>query len=246
MKKKFIFFIIFLTFCLLVNSSFALNIEVNKTAIDAINFGDILEVKIAIHNLENREIPVSVKEHITSADPIEPQNFSTGKCPYTFCSEPPYYSWNVTLQPLSIYTITYKIKPLSFGDLVIPPTEVRTSSGETFYSDSLSVSVKCNQNGICEPDIGENYFTCREDCPSGSSDGICDLIKDGRCDPDCTPGADPDCLEVTTTSTTIEIIETTTTLPVPKPSTPIYIYLIAVGVIAVLVIFLISKIRVIK
>lgn len=31
----------------------------------------------------------------------------------------------------------------------------------------------------------ENYFTCPQDCPSGSFDGICDSIEDDKCDQDC-------------------------------------------------------------
>jgi putative hemolysin len=98
--------------------------------------------------------------------------------------------------------------------------------------------------------IGETYINCPQDCPSGSQDGICDGIKDGICDSDCArlgkQNEDLDCAEPATTTTTTIVPQTTTTLPVVKPSTPIYVYLIAVGVIAVLVIFLISKIRVIK
>jgi putative hemolysin len=41
--------------------------------------------------------------------------------------------------------------------------------------------------------IPENYKTCPADCPSGSSDGYCDGVKDEKCDPDCTAKQDPDC-----------------------------------------------------
>ena len=50
----------------------------------------------------------------------------------------------------------------------------------------------CNRNSLCEPDY-ENYLTCPQDCPSGSSDKYCDGMKDGHCDPDCESGRDPDC-----------------------------------------------------
>ncbi len=42
---------------------------------------------------------------------------------------------------------------------------------------------------------GENYRSCRRDCPSGGKDNYCDRVKDGRCDPDCKKGEDPDCLK---------------------------------------------------
>ena len=47
-------------------------------------------------------------------------------------------------------------------------------------------------DGICE--VGENYFNCPQDCPSGSLDGVCDKVPDGICDPDCHGKYDPDCL----------------------------------------------------
>jgi len=103
---------------------------------------------------------------------------------------------------------------------------------------------KCG-DGPCA--IGETYFNCPQDCPSGSIDIVCDKVKDGICDPDCVRldmrDQDPDCVEATTTSTMPEV---TTTLPLVKPSTPIYVYLIAIGIIVALVIFLISKIKIVK
>jgi hypothetical protein len=177
-----------------IQTAFAANLNVTKNAKTEIKVGDILEVNVTITNLENTEISVSVKEHITNADPVQPESFYSGNCPYKMCIEPNYYEWNVTIPASSIYTITYKIKPLSFGSFTIPPTEVQTSSGENFYSSSLDILVHCIPNGKCEPNKGENYYTCPQDCPSGSADGVCDLIKDGRCDPDCSPGADPDCV----------------------------------------------------
>ena len=55
----------------------------------------------------------------------------------------------------------------------------------------------CNFNKKCEESRRENTFNCRSDCPTGSKDGICDQVQDGRCDPDCTGEKpdlqDPDC-----------------------------------------------------
>jgi hypothetical protein len=50
------------------------------------------------------------------------------------------------------------------------------------YEDLIDI---CNNNGICEPQRGENYLSCYEDCPSGSLDNYCDGIFDNICDPDC-------------------------------------------------------------
>lgn len=49
----------------------------------------------------------------------------------------------------------------------------------------------CNNNSKCEQN--ENYLSCPSDCPSGSKDGYCDEIRDGKCDPDCASKDDYDC-----------------------------------------------------
>ncbi|MFB6088929.1 MAG: hypothetical protein ABEK36_04080 [Candidatus Aenigmatarchaeota archaeon] len=54
----------------------------------------------------------------------------------------------------------------------------------------------CNEDGICQSELRENYKTCRVDCPSGGLDNYCDGIDDGKCDPDCDLAyKDPDCQE---------------------------------------------------
>ncbi|MFH0955246.1 MAG: hypothetical protein V1777_04025 [Candidatus Micrarchaeota archaeon] len=48
-------------------------------------------------------------------------------------------------------------------------------------------------NNRCEAD--ENIETCRSDC-TGQADGICDKVRDLRCDPDCSSEQDADCQPV--------------------------------------------------
>lgn len=75
---------------------------------------------------------------------------------------------------------------------------------------TINLQLLCNNNGVCEN--YENYFSCENDCPSGSKDGACDKVKDGICDPDCAmPSDDPDCVK-----TTIAKITTTTIQPCNK------------------------------
>ncbi|VVB54619.1 Uncharacterised protein [uncultured archaeon] len=50
----------------------------------------------------------------------------------------------------------------------------------------------CNFDNLCNN--LENHLTCQKDCTQSSPDGLCETIKDGTCDPDCTPQEDPDCL----------------------------------------------------
>lgn len=123
---------------------------------------------------------------------------------------------------------------------------------------------KCG-DGKCV--IGENYFNCLQDCPSGSIDIVCDKVKDGICDPDCVrlnmKDQDPDCLEATTTTSrptcgnnVCEIGETisncpqdcvVTTSTQPKPSIvgiPFYVYIIIIVIIIAIIILFIKKLRV--
>ncbi len=176
----------------------AADITVSRSAPDKIKLGDILTVKIEISNSGSGKIDASVKEPVDGCEPIDPTEFITppvsGERP-RFSWAPPYYLWNITLEPASTSTITYKVKPKTFGSLAMPPTDITTSSGDHFYSEGLIVFVEAESNGICEPDKGENYYRTPKDCPSGSADGVCDLIKDKICDPDCTSGTDPDCIE---------------------------------------------------
>ena len=67
------------------------------------------------------------------------------------------------------------------------------SSVEETKLMNLSFSTGYCGDGIC--DMGESYKNCPQDCPSGGLDGYCDRVKDGRCDPDCKHGEDPDCPE---------------------------------------------------
>jgi hypothetical protein len=46
-------------------------------------------------------------------------------------------------------------------------------------------------DGICE--AHESAIECPSDCRADAKDGICNYMKDDVCDPDCPPGADPDC-----------------------------------------------------
>ncbi|MEA3254715.1 MAG: hypothetical protein U9Q22_02650 [Candidatus Altiarchaeota archaeon] len=68
---------------------------------------------------------------------------------------------------------------------------------ENFFKESdraFMEIIVCNNNGICERERYENYPNCPGDCPSGSSDGYCDMIEDGVCDPDCAEEFDVDCI----------------------------------------------------
>ena len=64
------------------------------------------------------------------------------------------------------------------------------------------VSVLCNNDGRCQHT--ENFAGCQQDCPSGSTDGLCDRQADNRCDADCVAG-DKDC-KITDKVTVFDVI----------------------------------------
>jgi len=102
-------------------------------------------------------------------------------------------------------TFTYKLSAknvppaLRGRDFIITPAIVKDQYGNLHYSNPTTIrfvgeNKRCNFNLKCEPQGGENFITCPQDCYSGSADGYCDQKLDGRCDPDCQTGSDVDCL----------------------------------------------------
>jgi len=104
---------------------------------------------------------------------------------------------NGTSQEISL---PYSMKAEQSGSYTL---EV-TASKEGYKNASASISFavierhanitdasECNADGTCDPE--ETYQTCPQDCASGQLDGICDLVEDGICDPDCNETRDEDC-----------------------------------------------------
>jgi len=193
MSKKIVFGLLVATLVLTTLAQ-AQTVVVTKSAPASITIGDVLQVNITIKNQGSEKLELTVSETIGDAEAIEPQLVSPSATTGRLAAVPPYFKWSITLDAGAQQTLTYKIKPRSVGEYTFSQTAVRTSTGQTFYSDSLTTTVRAAPNGVCEPSKGENYLTSPEDCPSGSSDGICDQVKDGKCDPDCTGTADVDCL----------------------------------------------------
>jgi len=195
MNKKIILTALFVIFVFITNLTFALaqSIVVTKIAPEEIKLGEILTVIINIKNEGNEQIQVTVTEQFGNAEAIEPESIHPIVPEGLIAARPPYFEWSVTVDGNSEKNIEYKIKPLSVGDYMFSPTVVQTLDGQKFYSNILVTHVKCIPNGLCEVDQGENYLTCSDDCPSGSSDNMCDMVRDDICDPDCTKESDLDC-----------------------------------------------------
>jgi hypothetical protein len=180
-------------------------VTIEKTARSKITLGEILTVEITIKNDYPTNLSVELKEYIGGAEAVDLGGFvrSTPKG----SPIPPYYKKTVKLSPNSRTTITYSIKPLYHGTLIIPETDASTANGN-YISNSLVLEVECNKNKLCETNLDENAMTCPQDCPPDRPDGLCNPRKDSVCDPDCKSGVDPDC----GATTTVHAQETTTTI----------------------------------
>jgi hypothetical protein len=108
-----------------------------------------------------------------------------------------------------------------------------TTTAQTVSATTIRPSV-CG-NGICEE--GENYLTCRKDCPSGGRDGYCDGVRDRICDPDCFEGDDPDCM----ITSDVNVSTTTSRTGKQENSTLGYLIYIVPAVILILVVYVIYR-----
>jgi hypothetical protein len=102
-----------------------------------------------------------------------------------------FYEWEISLDAYENASVRYWIIPKYPGAYPISPAEVILNNISVYDLRESEITVRCNANSLCE--AGETYLNCPEDCPTGSSDGICDGAKDGVCDLDCTPESDSDC-----------------------------------------------------
>ena len=173
----------------------ASDIYVYRTAPTEIRYDSILQVNITVVNNGISEEQITVMELIGNVEviephPIYPEPDKSGR----LAIHPPYFEWQFTLPSNSSKTVVYKVKPLNPGYIILSPTKVYVGD-KIIYTESLTIKVICNRNKLCEVSLGENDLTCPEDCPSGSEDNTCSIVKDGRCDPDCLPNYDPDCSE---------------------------------------------------
>lgn len=148
----------------------------------------VITITLKVSNRGNERVRAGLAEDqrpglvYPDSIPVKYHNFEAMKIPY--------YSWDLTLEPGAIRTITYNVKPEAVGMVAFTAALLTDEYGNQVESAMTSIRVSCSPNGICDP--GENLIFCPKDCPSGGSDGICDGIPDGKVDPDCLPGADPD------------------------------------------------------
>lgn len=164
----------------------SVNLIVTKTiSAQEIRLGQPIQVTIQIQNLEVQDVNVTVQEtflpDVTYSLPPSEGAYEG----YHF----QYYPWSLTVPAQSTQTISFSATPLAVGLYSFMPTLV--SSGASQYNATApSINVVCVANSVC--DSGENYLFCPADCSTGIQDTTCDMATDGKNDPDCTAGVDPD------------------------------------------------------
>jgi hypothetical protein len=147
-----------------------------------------ITITLKVSNRGNERVRVRLTEDqrpglvYPDSMPVKYHNYEAMKIPY--------YSWDLTLDPGTARTISYRVKPEAVGIIAFTAALLTDEYGNQAESAMTSIRVSCIPNGVC--DAGENTIFCPEDCPSGGSDGFCDGFPDGKTDPDCLPGADPD------------------------------------------------------
>lgn len=186
---RFQYVLVILTLLACASQAVAPDIEVITEVPDEVSVGDTIPVVILVHNNEDYDLHLVLKEEVVGEGIGTPEPVKTTSGGWGWL--PPYYEWEIDVPAKSSKTIEYKVRAEYPGYLALGGTRVEFESGETYRSDIVDVHVLCNQDGVCEGH--ESFDNCPEDCPSGSDDGICDYMMDGRCDPDCLEGGDPDC-----------------------------------------------------
>ena len=102
------------------------------------------------------------------------------------------YEWHLRLAAGQKTSMAYWLVPLRPGLYVIPSAQLILVDGQVYRTAAWTITVACIVDGMCSQAEGENAWSCPDDCASGASDSYCDGIPDGRVDPDCEPGHDPD------------------------------------------------------
>jgi hypothetical protein len=197
MKKALVFVLALLA----LSAAFA--IEVQNDSFGGVSFyraypgtsyvGQQSWVTIAIFNTENIEKNITLVEQLGNAEFNKTGATATNTTFGVIWT----YEWSISLGPMENTSVSYWIAPKSAGKYVFSPSKA-TVNGQAFRLKSAVIEVGCMIDAVCG--AGENYANCPQDCASGSNDGVCDCVSDGKCDPDCTVEGDSDCISANQTA----------------------------------------------
>jgi hypothetical protein len=218
------------------------DITVNRVLPESSYVGQKLWVLISLENNGTSEKEILFVEDLGNADFNESEAASVESYyGETFWS----YEWEIVLDASENVTVGYWLVPNDVGDYIIPSAEL-TVNDETYFLDARTIRISCLMDGKCLN--GENYVNCPGDCESGEADGVCDMLTDGKCDPDCED--DVDCVEeqIMTNESTSGIQEAreefeSSESPVADEGVDLFLPLVAIlfVVVIVLAILLIKK-----
>lgn len=178
---------------LLSGMAMAENLIIIKNAPSTAGYGEPVRVTISLTNNLDQRVDVNIRETVTAADAVEPELVYPPVHPGIRAAIPPYFEWNLSLEPRETKSVSYTIRPTRAGDHLIGPSRVTMTDRKVYRSNPVSIRITCNANAACEQAFGENYRNCPEDCKPWDADGRCNAVMDGHCDEDCVKGADPDC-----------------------------------------------------
>jgi hypothetical protein len=180
------------------------DVVIERIVPEAVSAGDTFDVTLKVTNNYKDALKILL---------VDPQRagieYIGGPSTYTVEYESyvfQIFRWEETIPSGQTKSYAYKIRAGSPGTITYPPASVNDDFGNVFESRPAFTEVKCKPDGVCGP--GENYVFCPGDCKTGARDDSCDGVEDGRVDPDCVMGADPD-----------EAKPSTTTLPDWVPAT---------------------------
>jgi hypothetical protein len=165
-------------------------ITVTKSGPESIKYGENLTITVLIENNSEENLAGYFEETFSEeVAPVEPKEFVKRQGQFY---RPPFLVFAFAVPAREKKEITYTIKPSRVGLFFSPPVTAVTSAGN-IASNGLGIEVKCNADGVCEPDLEENNLNCPEDCAQDKPDDFCDYAANSSCDPDCPEGVDPDC-----------------------------------------------------
>jgi hypothetical protein len=203
-KNKIIFLILFLSLFFGFSAKAEIKtvseelsgITINRIAPDRTYLNQKIWITLFFENNSSASKIITLKENLGNADfdKTEAKNIAT-----EYGDEFWYYEWKIQLGAGENISVSYWLIPQKIGSYTISPSKI-TIDGKNYSLGSWNIEIKCLADEKCDPAAGENYLNCPYDCPTGSSDNLCDQTQDGNCDLDCEKGADPDCGKSSKTS----------------------------------------------
>lgn len=181
-------------FILLLFGSMAMaaTITVVLSAPNNVKYGGEIQVNISVTNHLDHKVEAEIRTDVEPSETVYPPPEWPHSTPGMIAARPPFVHWTIELEAGETKMVYYIVHPKNVGAYVLSYVDV-VVEGVEYTTDTDSINVMSSPVGKCDPSIGENHLTAPDKCPSGSADGFCDRVEDGRCDPDCTAKLDYDC-----------------------------------------------------